>query len=51
MRSSEGQIAKCNFFFVAVSRTTSNYSEPRSHESFIMNSCNEKQLFPWSRHQ
>ena len=34
-----------------VSRTTSDYSEPRPHESFVMNSGKNKQLFPWSRHQ
>ena len=32
------KIAECNFFFCSVPRTTSNYSEPRFHESFVMNS-------------
>ena len=39
------------FLFCSGPRTTSNYSEPRSHESSVMNSCTEKQLFPWLRHQ
>ena len=43
------KIVKCNFFFCSGPRTTSNYSEPRFHESFVMNSCKEKQLFPWPR--
>ena len=30
----------------AVSRTTSDYFEPRSHESFVMNSRKKKQFFP-----
>ena len=43
--------SKCNFFSCSDPRTTSDYAEPRSHESFVMNSCNAKQLFPRPRHQ
>ena len=38
MRSIAGKLPNATSFFVVVSRTTSNYSEPRFHKSFVVSS-------------